>query len=185
MATTPFGPTALATPANAITFTRLALTPVWLVLVVTEGPSWSAFLMGFALTATDGVDGYVARRHGTTRSGAFLDPLADKFLVVGGLTALAVQGVFPWVPVVIITVREVGISVYRSVVSKRGVSVPASRLAKVKTVVQEIAMGLALLPLTADLAALSQSVLWAGVVLAVVSGVQYLSEGRKAALRAV
>ena len=51
---------------------------------------------------------------GTTRSGAFLDPLADKFLAIGGLASLAAKGAFPWVAVVLIAVREVGVSLYRS-----------------------------------------------------------------------
>ncbi len=181
MSTTSFGPTALATPANAITFVRLALTPVWLAVVVGQGASWTAFILGLVLAATDGLDGYVARRQGTTRSGAFLDPLADKFLVVGGLVALVVQGTFWWVPVAVITARELTMSVYRSWVSKRGVSVPATWWAKVKTVVQEVAIGLALLPLTAGYPVLARTVLWVGTVLAVATGLQYLNQGRKAA----
>lgn len=176
-----FGPSALLTPANAITIGRLLVTPVWLVVVVAQGPSWTAFGLGFVLASTDGLDGYVARRQGTTRSGAYLDPLADKFLVVGGLVALVVAGAFWWLPVALIAVREVGISLYRSWVAKRGISVPASYWAKVKTVVQEIAIGLALLPLTAELPYVAKAVLWVGVALALSTGAQYLVEGRKAA----
>lgn len=183
--TTSFGPSALATPANAITFARLLLTPVWLAVVVAQGPSWPSFSLGFVLAATDGVDGYIARRQGTTRSGAFLDPLADKFLIVGGLIALAVQGAFWWLPVTVIAVREVGISLYRSWMGKRGVSVPARYWAKVKTVVQEVAIGLALLPLTAEVPIVAKAVLWAGVALALVTGAQYLIDGKKAADRAM
>lgn len=182
---TSFGPSALLTPANAITIGRLLLTPVWLAVVVARGPSWPSFLLGFVLAATDGVDGYIARRQGTTRSGAFLDPLADKFLVVGGLVALVVQGAFWWLPVAVITVREVAISAYRSWMGRRGVSVPARYWAKVKTVVQEVAIGFALLPLTASTEWLPKGVLWAGVVLAVVTGAQYLLDGRKAAAAVV
>ncbi|MEA3075604.1 MAG: CDP-diacylglycerol---glycerol-3-phosphate 3-phosphatidyltransferase [Actinomycetota bacterium] len=182
--TTSFGPSALATPANAVTFARLLLTPVWLAVVVARGPSWPSFVLGFLLAATDGVDGYIARRQGTTRSGAFLDPLADKFLVVGGLIALVVQGAFWWLPVAIITLREVGISFYRSWMARRGVSVPARYWAKVKTVVQEVAIGFALLPFS-GLALTAKVVLWAGVVLAVVTGGQYLLDGRKAATGAL
>lgn len=185
MSTTSFGPSALITPANAVTLTRLVLTPVWLVVVVARGPSWPAFLLGFVLAATDGVDGYIARRQGTTRSGAFLDPLADKFLVVGGLVALVVAGAFWWLPVAVITVREVAISLYRSWMAKRGVSVPARYWAKVKTVVQEVAIGLALLPLTADVPVVAKAVLWVGVGLAVVTAVQYLLDGRRAATGAL
>lgn len=181
MSTTSFGPSALLTPANAITIFRLLVTPVWLVVVVAQGPSWTSFGLGFLLASTDGLDGYVARRQGTTRSGAYLDPLADKFLVVGGLVALAVAGAFWWLPVALIAIREVGISLYRSWVAKRGVSVPASYWAKVKTVVQEVAIGLALLPLTAQLPYLAKAVLWVGVALALTTGAHYLIEGRKAA----
>jgi len=147
--------------------------------------SWPSFLLGFLLAATDGVDGYIARRMGATRSGAFLDPLADKFLVVGGLVALVVQGAFWWLPVGIIAVREVAISLYRSYMGKRGVSVPARYWAKVKTVVQEAAIGFALLPLTDDVPVVAKAVLWAGVFLAVVTGAQYLLDGRKAIRNAV
>ena len=185
MSTTSFGPSALIPPANAVTLARLFLTPVWLAVVVARGPSWPAFLLGFVLAATDGVDGYIARRQGTTRSGAFLDPLADKVLVVGGLVALVVQGAFWWLPVAVIAARELGISLYRSWVAKRGVSVPARYWAKVKTVVQEVAIGLALLPLTAEVPVVAKVVLWAGVALAVVTAVQYLLDGRRAATGAL
>lgn len=181
VSTESFGPSALLTPANGITIARLVLTPVWLVVVVAQGPSWSSFGLGFVLAATDGVDGYIARRQGATRSGAFLDPLADKFLVVGGLVALVVQGAFWWLPVGIIAAREVAISAYRSWMGKQGVSIPARYWAKVKTVVQEVAIGLALFPLTDDMPVVANAVLWAGVVLAVITGAQYLLDGRKAA----
>ncbi|HEX7165790.1 MAG TPA: CDP-alcohol phosphatidyltransferase family protein [Acidimicrobiales bacterium] len=179
-----FGPSALATPANALTFARLLLTPVWLAVVVDQGPSWPAFLLGFVLASTDGFDGWLARKQGTTRSGAFLDPLADKFLVVGGLWALAVQGAFWWLPVALITGREAIISAYRSWAGRRGISIPARWWAKVKTVVQEVAMGVALLPLTDGQEIVRNGVLWIAVALTLVTGAQYLLDGRKAAVAA-
>ena len=180
-----FGPGALATPANAITIARLVLTPVWLAVVIDRGPSWTAFLLGFVLASTDGFDGWLARKQGTTRSGAFLDPLADKFLVVGGMWALAVQGAFWWFPVLLVTVREAVISLYRSYAGRRGISIPARWWAKVKTVVQEVAMAFALLPLTADSDVMAKSVLWIAVALTLVTGAQYLIDGRKAAAGAL
>jgi CDP-diacylglycerol--glycerol-3-phosphate 3-phosphatidyltransferase len=87
--------------------------------------------------------------------------------------------VFPLLPVAVIAAREFVISIYRTVVGTRGVSVPASRLAKYKTVCQQFAIGFALLPLTAlDATWLWLSLLWAAVILAVVSGVQYLWRSR-------
>jgi CDP-diacylglycerol--glycerol-3-phosphate 3-phosphatidyltransferase len=173
MATT-FGPTALATPANAITVARLLVAPLCFALIEGTQGSWPAFFLWFLLCATDGIDGYLARRHGTTRSGAFLDPLADKVLVLGALMALVAHDVFWWFPVALIALRELLISLYRSMAAKRGISVPASRLAKGKTVVQQFSVAFALFPPTArhtpDVAVV---VLWAAVVLTVVSGVQY------------
>ena len=68
-----------------------------------------ALVLWIALCVTDGIDGYFARRQGATRSGAFLDPLADKVLVLGAMAALVANDTFWWVPVAIIAVREIGI----------------------------------------------------------------------------
>ena len=77
-------------------------------------------------------------------------------------------------PVVIITARELIISMYRSIIGSKGVSMPASRTAKYKTLSQQLAVGFALLPLTALRATwLWNGFLWLAVVLAVYSGVQY------------
>jgi CDP-diacylglycerol--glycerol-3-phosphate 3-phosphatidyltransferase len=176
-----FGPSALVTPANGVTLARVAFTPVLLVLVAGTGASYVALALWIALASSDGLDGYLARRHGTTRSGAFLDPLADKLLVLGALVALAGRGVFGWVPVGLIGAREVAMSVYRSWVGRRGVSIPARRSAKAKTVVQEVAVGLALFPPVARRAPwMARIVLWVAVVLTVSSGVQYLLDGAAA-----
>jgi CDP-diacylglycerol--glycerol-3-phosphate 3-phosphatidyltransferase len=176
-----FGPSALATPANAVTIARLLVTPLLLVMIVNGGSTWPAVGFWFVLSCTDGVDGYLARRHGTTSSGAFLDPLADKFLVLGAMLALVAKGLFWWLPVGLVAVREIGISVYRSYYGRQGVSIPARTWAKVKTVVQDIAVGFALLPLTASRHWVANVWLWAAVVLALVTGAQYLLDGRKAA----
>lgn len=176
---TSFGPSALVTPANGVTMARVALTPLLLAVIGTSGPSYPALVGWIALASTDGVDGYLARRHGTTRSGAFLDPLADKLLVLGAMGVLAARGAFSWVPVVLIGVREVAMSGYRSWVGRRGVSIPARPSAKAKTVVQEVAVGVALFPpLAGDQAWAATSLLWLAVVLTLGTGVQYLLDGR-------
>ena len=105
-----YGPGALLTPANVITVLRLVLSPLLLVMIVKEPSSWAAFAFWTMLALTDGIDGHLARRHGTTRSGAFLDPLADKVLVLGALFALVAAERFWVVPVALITVREVAIT---------------------------------------------------------------------------
>jgi len=89
------------------------------------------------------------------------------------------NGVFWVVPVVIIAAREFVISMYRTVVGSKGVSVPASRMAKNKTLAEQLAVGFALLPLTAlDATWLWTSLLWIAVVLAVLSGWSYLRGSR-------
>jgi CDP-diacylglycerol--glycerol-3-phosphate 3-phosphatidyltransferase len=178
-----YGPGALLTPANMITLLRLVLAPALLVMIVAEPTSWASVSFWTLLAATDGIDGHLARRHGTTRSGAFLDPLADKVLVLGALFALVAAGRFWIVPVGIIATREVAISVFRTQLGRQGLAVPARPLAKLKTFVQELAVGAALLPLTADRHLLAVSVLWVAVALTIASGAQYLLDGRVAATR--
>lgn len=176
-----YGPSALLTPANAVTIVRLLFSPALLVLVVREPSSWGAFALWTVLAFTDGIDGYLARKHGTTRSGAFLDPLADKVLVLGALYALVAAGRFAWLPVVLITARELAISVYRARLGRTGLAVPARPLAKAKTVVQELAVAFALLPWTVDHPTFADATLWIAVVFTLVSGAQYLLDGREAA----
>ncbi len=176
-----YGPSALATPANAVTIIRLLVSPALLVMILDEPSSWLAVGMWFVLGVTDGIDGALARRFGTTRSGAFLDPLADKVLVLGALFALVAADRFHWLPVALIAAREVAISVYRTHLGRSGLAVPARTLAKVKTVIQELAVFLALLPLTVDHPLLADTVLWVAVALTLVSGAQYLGDGRGAA----
>src|SRR5687768_13764001 len=165
-----FGPSALLTPANYVTALRFALTIPLLQVIATDGVSWRATVGWIILASTDGLDGWLARRDGTTRSGAFLDPLADKFLAIGGLASLAAQGVFPWVAVILIGVREVGVSLFRTAAGRRGISMPARNLGKTKTVFQLVAVGWALCPSTADYSGLGLSILWVAVALTVVSG---------------
>jgi CDP-diacylglycerol--glycerol-3-phosphate 3-phosphatidyltransferase len=176
-----FGPSAMLTPANAVTLIRLILSPALLVMILAEPSSWGAVCFWMALAVTDGVDGHLARRFGTTRSGAFLDPLADKVLVLGALFALVAAHRFWIVPVALIAIREVAISLFRTRLGRQGLAVPARNLAKAKTIVQELAVGFALMPLTVEHPLLANSVLWIAVSLTLITGAQYLLDGRSAA----
>ena len=110
---TSFGPTAIATPANVVTIARIVATPFLLVAIAADHSSWLSLGLWILLAGTDGVDGWMARRHGTTRSGAFLDPLADKLLVLGAMAVLVAVDVFWWLPVALVAGRELAMSVYR------------------------------------------------------------------------
>ena len=174
-----FGPSALATPANALTLARFLATPVFIVLVAARGASWAAVAVGLPLVATDILDGWIARRMGTTRSGAFLDPLADKILVIGSLIVLVDKHEMWWLPVALITARELVISVMRSHLGRRGVSVPATAMAKLKTLAQDCAVGFSVLPLLAPHhLVVARTFLWVAVILSLWTGAQYLTAYR-------
>ena len=129
-------------------------------MLVAWGASGSTSWSGSSLPrATDSTATWRAR-HGTTRSGAFLDPLADKAVVLGVLITLAAQGHLPWLPVVLIAAREVGMQLYRSWVGRRGVSIPARNSAKLKTLVQDIAVGACIIPPLADQHDLQTAMIW-------------------------
>ena len=179
----PVDPNSLATWANAITVGRLLLSPIMFLLIPADSAgSWAALGFWVVLSFSDGVDGWLARRHGTTNSGAFLDPLADKVLILGAMFTLVGRGMFGVIPVAIIAAREFTISIYRSIAGTRGVSVPATQLAKAKTLVQQLAVGFALLPLTAiDATWVWQALLWGAVALSLISGWQYLMRARQRA----
>jgi CDP-diacylglycerol--glycerol-3-phosphate 3-phosphatidyltransferase len=169
--------------ANAITTTRILLAPLVFLAIPEDGTgSWWAFFLWFVLCSSDGVDGYIARRRGPTAVGAFLDPLADKVLVLGAMFTLVAHGIYWVVPVAIIAARELLISGYRIVKSGRGISVPASNMGKYKTVVQQFSVAFALFPLTAlDATWTWNGLLWIAVVLTLVSGAQYLWHAQRPA----
>ena len=175
---------AIMTPANAVSVARIVASPVLFVLILARGPSYPALIAGIVIAVSDGLDGYLARRHGATRSGAFLDPLADKVLVLGALASMVAVHEFPVLPAVLIGVRELAISLYRSFWAKRGVAVPARRSAKVKTVIQELSIAFALVPPIARHAHwFPLAMLWLAVALTLYTGAQYLLDGQRARTR--
>ncbi|MDR3136374.1 MAG: CDP-diacylglycerol--glycerol-3-phosphate 3-phosphatidyltransferase [Coriobacteriales bacterium] len=147
----------ILTAANIVTTVRIALVPIFVVVILAPWPSWALdvsvrsvledvqpwLAVGiFALLAlTDSFDGYLARsRNEVTTLGKFLDPLADKILISAALLALVELGELPtWVAFVIIT-REFLVSGLRMVVSSEGHVISASNLGKIKTITQIIAV---------------------------------------------
>jgi CDP-diacylglycerol--glycerol-3-phosphate 3-phosphatidyltransferase len=127
------------TAANALTLARIALSPLLLALPWLSGPRWSLVLgVGFlAVSLTDLLDGYLARRHAAvTRIGKLLDPLADKLLVMTALVVLTAVGRIPgWgvILVVLILGREFAVTGLRAMAAADGVIVPAAPMGKLKT----------------------------------------------------
>ena len=179
----------LATPANFITVSRIALTPVLCLMVLADssalGTSWAAFAVGLLMAFTDLIDGSVARAtNGYSRSGAFLDPLADKIVILGvGFTLVSVDRL-GLAPMVLIAAREVIISAMRIRFAVSGISIPARPLAKWKATVQGAALLLAVMPILKDNQLVVDIAIWAAVVLTVFTGAQYLVDGEQAAHQA-
>jgi CDP-diacylglycerol--glycerol-3-phosphate 3-phosphatidyltransferase len=175
-----FGETAIRTPANLVTLLRLLFAVPVLVWILDEPvDSWGTFAGWLVLWVTDWLDGILARRDGTTRSGAFLDPLADKILAIGGFVALAIRGDFAWLPVVIVIVRELFISAYRAYEAREGYSLPARPLGKWKANLQFLAVALVLFPPTEDIHWLQDVVLWVAVAWSLVSAVDLVVASRR------
>ncbi len=171
----------LVTLANLITFSRIMASPVlfWLILEAEDsrGTSWAAFLLGWVLAMSDVFDGRIARANGVTRSGAFLDPLADKVVVIGAGLSLVIVDRIHWLPVAIIVTRELWISALRVSFARQGLSVPARPLAKWKTLVQGLALMVAVTPSFADQDLLIDAGIWLAVAITVVTGWQYVRDG--------
>jgi CDP-diacylglycerol---glycerol-3-phosphate 3-phosphatidyltransferase len=169
----------VANIANVLTGVRLVLVPVFLVaLFVGDGHEtvWRtiAFVIFSVAVITDRFDGALARSYGmVTEFGTLADPIADKALIGAALIGLSLLGDLPWWVTVVILTREIGITVLRFAVLRHGV-IPASRGGKLKTLVQAVAIGLFVLPLSGAWLSGAWVVMWTAVVLTVVTGVDYV-----------
>jgi CDP-diacylglycerol--glycerol-3-phosphate 3-phosphatidyltransferase len=167
--------------ANLLTLFRLLLVPVFVVLLFADGghsPGWriGAFIAFAVACVTDLVDGDLARRHNlVTEIGKIADPIADKALIGAALIVLSVLGDLPWWVTGLVLLRELGITVLRFIVIRHGV-IPASRGGKAKTLVQNVAIGLYVLPLTGWLATARFWVMAVALTLTVVTGIDYVSK---------
>lgn len=176
--------------ANLLTVLRavLAVPVVALLIYKPQGISWS-FAAGtiFVLAAlTDKADGYYARKYDSvTRVGEFLDPLADKVLMIPIMIALAAisvggtNGLLPvWVVVVVVT-RELLISAIRFVGARRGVSFPASWSGKTKMFSQVVVVSVILyFPSSAGSVA-ALILVYLMVAITIYSGIDYLFRARR------
>lgn len=191
------------TTANIITMTRIVLIPIFVVLLLAPWPQlfsdpsgalaaqpWVAAIFFIILSATDGVDGHIARsRNQVTTLGKFLDPIADKILVCAALLALIELGVLPsWIAIVILS-REFIVSAMRMMAASEGVVIAASWYGKWKTAVTMVAIVLFIIkdsPAILSLGAFatvfnvfSWIVMIAALVLTIVSMIDYFAKAEK------
>ena len=171
----------MANVPNLLTGLRLVLVPVFLLfLFAGDGHETVSRIMAFLVFAvaviTDRVDGVLARSYGVvTEFGKLADPIADKMLMGAALIGLSMLGDLPWWVTAVILVREIGVTLLRFAVIKRGV-IPASRGGKLKTLVQAIAIGLFILPLhnwPPVWQTIAWGVMWVAIFLTVVTGIDY------------
>lgn len=168
---------------NAITVARILCAPVFLWMLLVDGGAdgplrWWAAVLFIVAIATDGIDGYLARKYDIVSDlGKLLDPIADKVLTGFAFVGLSILAELPWWVTILVLVREVGITVHRLAVASTHV-VAAAWMGKLKTVAQAVALSLALLPLWTVVGewihAVNTATMWIAVILTVASGIDYV-----------
>lgn len=174
------------TIASKVTIARICLIPVFIVCYDLWGSLWSGAIPAavFVLASmTDWVDGYLARsRNEVTNFGKFMDPIADKLLVMSAFVLLVGDGRMAGVSCIIILAREFIISGFRLIASDRGMVLAAGKLGKIKTTLQIIAIVLLLLnnfPFVYIGVPMDKIVLAAAVVMTIWSGADYIVKNRQ------
>lgn len=174
---------------NLLTFGRVAAIPLvlWLMYQETRIANFWATIVYSAAAVTDFIDGYLARRMGlTSLLGKYLDPLADKLIVLATLTMMVELGHVPAWPVIVIASRELAITALRALAIGEGVVIPASRGGKDKTAVQMAGLVALILHDTywldflfyaayVDLNQVGLGLLYLSVFFTVVSGGEYIA----------
>jgi CDP-diacylglycerol--glycerol-3-phosphate 3-phosphatidyltransferase/cardiolipin synthase len=162
---------------NQLTMARVVAVPFFIVLYLAGQDVWAAVLF-IAASATDALDGYLARKHNLVSNfGKIMDPLADKVLVISALVLLVETGdVAGWM-VIVILAREFAVAGLRTVAASEGVVIAAGTTGKIKTILQMLAVPLLLLqnwPFSYLGFPMDQVLLWACVIMTIVSGTEYI-----------
>ncbi|NWF94390.1 MAG: CDP-diacylglycerol--glycerol-3-phosphate 3-phosphatidyltransferase [Syntrophaceae bacterium] len=167
---------------NGLTIIRILAIPIILILVFYSEPVYPVITALFFLcvAVTDTLDGYLARRRGmVTTLGKFLDPLADKLLIVAALIALIpARGIPAWMVIVIVG-REISVTGLRGIAASQGIVISASRLGKYKTVFEVASITLLILGrryFSVDFYWVGMGLLWFAMAFAVISGVDYFKK---------
>ena len=175
--------------SNLLTLTRVIIIPVIVFCIYMNSPlyGWIAFTLFCIASITDYFDGYIARiRNEVTNFGTFLDPIADKLLVAAVILILTSKEIIAdWetIPALIILLREIAVSGLREYLAKIKVSVPVSRIAKIKTSMQLIALAFLILSESGikifPIVSIGNIALWIAGILTLYTGYDYLKSGLK------
>lgn len=163
------------TVPNWITAARIAFVPLFLVLAYRDSrlTAVGALVVFLVASLSDLADGYLARRHDAeSRTGKFLDPLADKLLVGAALVVLVDVKSFPLWAALVIAGREIAVQILRTSMVRGGRDLPASRTAKLKTVLQITMVSVWLLPAGVSIA--HYALMVAALIATLWSGLEYL-----------
>jgi len=167
---------------NGLTITRILVIPLILVLLFYPGRAFQilAALLFVAAAVTDTLDGYLARRRGiVTTLGKFLDPLADKLLIVTTLIALIPARDIPTWMVIVIVGREIAITGLRGIAVSQDIIISASTLGKYKTVFESASISFLIINgsyFYINFHLIGMALLWIALVIAVISGVDYFKK---------
>jgi CDP-diacylglycerol--glycerol-3-phosphate 3-phosphatidyltransferase len=173
-------PAPLAHLPNALTLGRLALIPVFVVLMIQAGdaPSWPAGIVFGIAGVTDQIDGYLARRwHVESSFGKVADPLADRLMIDSAVILLCWYGRLPWVALAVIVARDVLLIVGYRVLKPRGYELDVSLLGKAATWVLYAAIGFRIV--TADSTMWPLYLFWIGLGMAVLAALFYVKDAWK------
>jgi len=170
--------------ANILTMLRIVLVPLFVLALFAAGghdSGWriiAAAVFGVA-AITDRFDGQLARKYGlVTDFGKLADPIADKALIGAAVIGLSVLGDLGWWITLVICGREIGVTLLRLAVVRRGV-IPAGRGGKLKTLAQSIAIAVLLLPLHGGFASAGMALMYIAVALTVITGLDYVGQATR------
>ncbi|MCI8532731.1 MAG: CDP-diacylglycerol--glycerol-3-phosphate 3-phosphatidyltransferase [Lachnospiraceae bacterium] len=168
---------------NKLTVLRVLLIPFFVLFTLVDlVPGYSkyiAVLIFIAASLTDLLDGKIARKYNlVTNFGKFMDPLADKLLVCAALICLVSEKLLPAWMVIIIISREFIISGFRLVASDNGLVIAASYWGKFKTTFQMLMIIVLLLDFGGIFDLIGQILIWAALILTVVSLADYLIKNK-------
>ena len=175
--------------SNILTICRILVIPIIVALIYLKSPyyGWLAFILFCLASITDYFDGYLARiRNEVSNLGTFLDPIADKLLVASVILILTSKEVITdWdtIPALIILLREIAVSGLREYLAGIKVSVPVSKISKLKTSLQLIALAILILSESGisfiPILFIGKIALWSAAILTLYTGYDYLRSGLK------
>jgi CDP-diacylglycerol--glycerol-3-phosphate 3-phosphatidyltransferase len=174
-------PAPLAQLPNALTLARLALVPVFVVVLATAdgGFSWPAGIIFGVAGATDQIDGFLARRWRVeSRFGAIADPLADRLMIDSAILVLTIDGRLPWAALALVALRDVVLAIGGRILARREIVVEVNAVGKAATWILYLAVGCSMV--TRKPTEWPIDLFWAGLALALIAGSMYVATAWKA-----